>query len=226
VGVRAPDDRDLQRSGHPDVRPEHGRAGGLGHGGRAREGRADRRRVLGRHEVRGCDLAAQEPAGQLHGVDDLHVAGAAAEVAAQRALDLVPSGVRVRGQELLGGHDHPGDAEAALHGARQHERLLDEVRPLGRAEALDRGDVGAGERRDLGDAREDGLPVHQDHARAALALAVAGLLGAGEAQVLADDVEQHRLLLVGHDLHGPGVDGEGDLLHETLAPSMVMRCRS
>ena len=75
-----------------------------------------------------------------------------------------------------------------------------EVRAVRRAEALDGGDLGALERGDLRDAREDGLAVDEDRAGAALALAVAGLLGAGQAEVLAEQVEQDGLLLVGHDL--------------------------
>ena len=216
VPVGAAGHRELQRAGHPDVRAEAGRARRLRHGAGPGEGRAEHRRVRGGQQVRGRDLAADEAAGQLDRVDDLHVAGAAAQVASQRPLHLCPRGIRVGGEELLGRHDHARDAEAALDGAGQDERLLDEVRPVRRAQALDRRDLRAVERRDLGDAREHGLAVDEDHARAALALAVAGLLRPGEAQVLADDVQQDRLLPVGDDLHGTSVDGETDLVHETL----------
>ena len=190
-------------------------------------GDPERGRVRARHQIGGGDLAAEEPAGQLDGVDDLHVARAAAQVAAQRPLDLGPGRARVRLQQLLGRHDHAGDAEAALDRAGQDERLLDQVRPIRRAQALDRRDLRALERGDPGDAREDGLAVDEDHAGAALALAVARLLGPGQAEVLPDQVEQDGLLLVGHDLDGSTVDGEGDLLHETLVlrdPRLPVDC--
>ena len=91
----------------------------------------------------GRGLAAQERAGQLDRLDDLHVAGAAAEVVAQGVPDLLGRGIGVDVEQRLGRHDHAGDAEAALHGPGQHEGLLDEVRVGRRAQALDGDDVGA-----------------------------------------------------------------------------------
>ncbi len=218
VGVRTADDGQLQRARHPDVGAEGGRAAGLGHGRRPRMRHAKGRRVVAGQQVRRGELAAQEAAGQLDRVDDLDVAGATAEVAAERALHLGAGGVRVGLEQLGGGHDHAGDAEAALHGPGQHERLLDEARPVRRAEPLDRGDLGAVERGDLRDAREDGPAIDEDHARPALALPVARLLGAGQPQVVAQQVEQDRLALVGDDLHGVAVDGEPDPLHDWTPP--------
>ena len=62
-----------------------------------------------------------------HGVEDLRVAGAAAEVARERLADLVVGRVRDAPQQVGGRDDEPGRAEAALHGARVDERLLHRV---------------------------------------------------------------------------------------------------
>ena len=177
-----------------DVGAEGGGATRLDQGAGARMGDAQRRCVGARQEVGRSDLAAKEATGQLDRVDDLDVARAAAEVAAERPSDLGPRRGGVRLEQLRGRHDHAGDAEAALDGPGQHERLLDQVRPVGRA---------------------------------ALALAIAGLLRPGQAKILADEVEQERLLFVHDDLHRVGVDGEGNLLHGSC-PSAIWTaaCRS
>ena len=104
-------------------------------------GDADLWSVTGRAYVNRCDLAAHEAPSQFDGIDDLYVASAAAQIVPQCALDLLGRRVGVHIQEGLGGHDHTGDAEAALHGASEYEGLLDQVRILRRAKALDRGDV-------------------------------------------------------------------------------------
>ena len=68
--------------------------------------------------------------GAQHGVEDLAVAGAAADVAAERRSgSAVKSGRRPLVQELRAGHQHAGDAVAALHRAAVDERLLSGCRP-------------------------------------------------------------------------------------------------
>src|SRR5439155_21537358 len=69
-------------------------------------------------------LAPQAGRGQLHGLVDLDVAGTAAEVAGQGLLDLLPPGLRVLGEERLGGEQEGGCAVAALRRAELGERLL------------------------------------------------------------------------------------------------------
>src|SRR6185503_10629519 len=56
--------------------------------------------------------AAQLVGGELHSLDDLHIAGAAADVAAERGLDLVDARRRVFPEQALGRHDVAGRAIA------------------------------------------------------------------------------------------------------------------
>ena len=67
-------------------------------------------------------------------------------------------------------HDQPRRAEAALHGARLHERLLDGMQPLAVDQRLDRSDLAV-----VGLCREHQAGAHQlavepDRTGAALAL--------------------------------------------------------
>ena len=148
--------------------------------------------ILALHRVR-RGLLPDEPAGELDGLDDLLVARAAAEVVRQGLLDRLHIGIGIRVQQGLGGHDHPGRTEAALDGAGQDKGLLDEVRILGRPEPLDADDLGPLQLHHLGEAGTDRLAVDDDHAGAALPLPVAGLLRPGQAQVLAQVVEQDHV---------------------------------
>ena len=139
-------DRQLQRARQCGCRRvKCGGAAGLGHGGWARVGDAhDAPRPHPAADRLGRSLAAQEAAGQLHRLDDLHVAGAAAQVAAQGVLDLASTvGFGFSSSSALVAMIMPGRAEAALDGPGQHERLLDEVRVVGRAQSFDRDDVRA-----------------------------------------------------------------------------------
>ena len=68
----------------------------------------------------------------LHRLDDLRVAGAAAEVAVDRAGDLVTARVRLPVEEMLGPERDPGNAEAALDAAGRGERLRDDLALAGR----------------------------------------------------------------------------------------------
>src|SRR2546423_4270813 len=74
----------------------------------------------------------------LHGLDDVVVAGAAAEVAFEPVADLVVARSRVLVQEARGRHDHPRRAVAALQRMVLVERLLHGVQPTVRGQALDR----------------------------------------------------------------------------------------
>ena len=108
-------------------------------------------------------------------LDDLRVAGAAADVAAERVLDrlgVVRAAVR---DVALGGEHHPGRAEAALRGVVVDERLLDRREALGCAEPLDRRDLAAVRVGDGEEARAARLAVDEHRAGAAAALVAAGL---------------------------------------------------
>src|SRR5574338_877174 len=124
--------------------------------------------VLQRHRARA-----------LHRLDDLHVAGAAAEVAAQRRADLGLARRRVAAQERFGAHDQPRRAESALRAEPLVEGALQPAHPAPFGQRLDRLDavaLDAGGERDAGKPR---LAVDQHRAGAALP-AVAALLGAGQ----------------------------------------------
>src|SRR5438128_10930343 len=73
----------------------------------------------------------------LDRLDDLSIAGAAAEIARQRFADLGERGLRVRAQQRMRGDHEPGSAEATLHGARFDERALDGIERAAVGEALD-----------------------------------------------------------------------------------------
>src|SRR6187397_1451553 len=63
----------------------------------------------------------------LDGFDDVHVAGAAAQVAADALADLRVRGVRVLADQPRGLHDHPRRTEAALEAVLVPEGLLERV---------------------------------------------------------------------------------------------------
>ena len=69
--------------------------------------------------------------GLLDGVEDAHVAGAAAEVSGEAFLDLGEGWVGVFVEEMVGGQDHARGADAALGSAAFEEALLDRVKFFG-----------------------------------------------------------------------------------------------
>jgi len=107
-----------------------------------------------------------------------------------------------------GGHDHSGDAVAALICSFIHERLLEGVEPAVGSKAFDGGDgfaVGIG-----GDglAGESAFAVDVDGAGAAIARPAAEAR-AEKMQVFAEDIEE-RALGIGGDGLPLAVDSEGD----------------
>ena len=152
--------------------------------------------------------AAHLVGGPQHGLHDVLVAGAAAQVARERPPDLVLGRVGVLVEEGLGGQHHPGRAEAALEAVLLLEPLLQRVQLAGAGEALDRGHlVAVGLHREHRAALHR-LPVDQHRAGAAVGGVAAGV-GAGQPQPLAEQVgEQQPRLDVGGAL--AAVDGDGD----------------
>src|SRR5438552_1848575 len=81
---------------------------------------------------------------RVDGLDDVLVAGAAADVALEPAPDLrIGEPVAVRAEELDAGHDHPRRAEAALERVVLPEGLLERMELAGARETLDRRDLAA-----------------------------------------------------------------------------------
>src|SRR6476469_2161811 len=119
-----------------------------------------------------------------HGIDDVVVARAAAEVALEPVADFLLTGVRVLLEQVRGAHDHAGSAVAALKPVLLVERPLHGVQLAVPRKPLDRRDLGAiGLHREHG-ARLDGLAVDVHRAGAARR-GVTTDVGAGQAELLA-----------------------------------------
>ena len=138
-------------------------------------------------------LAEARARRELDRVDDLHVAGAAAEVAEQRMLDLLAGRLRMLLQQRLRLHHDPRRAVAALRRAGRDEALGPAAaRLLG--EAFLRHDGLALDARRLLRARDDCFPVDDHGARAARAFRRAAVLHRAEAEPLAQHLEQTFVL--------------------------------
>ena len=123
-----------------------------------------------------------------HRLDDLAVAGAAAQHAGERVADLGLGRLRVRAQQRLGAHQHARRADAALRRAVGDEGALQRrQRAVGAGEAFDRRHRAAVALADADDARAHLLAVEQHGAGAAVA-GVAADLGAGQAELVAQGV--------------------------------------
>ena len=133
------------------------------------------------------DRAARR--GRANGIDDRGVPGAPAEHAAQAVEHLGRRRARVSRDEVAGRHQHPRRAGAALRAAAGEERGLERRRAAGPGETLDRLDAPALDLARGDEAGADLLPVEPHGARAAVA-GVAADLGAGQAEVLAQDVHE------------------------------------
>ena len=150
--------------------------------------------------------------GVEHGRDDLAVAGAAAEHAAQGVLDRVPVRTRLAPEQGGRGHQHAGRAEAALRRAVAQEGGLQGARrPATLRQALDRRDLAPGCLRAGDQAGAGDLAV--DHHRAGAAIAgVAAELGAGKPELVAQSGQKaglRRPLQTGRRaVHGEG-EGHG-----------------
>ena len=152
-------------------------------------------------------FATEHRSGQRNALDDLLVAGAAADVAADGVLDLFLGGLGILGDKRRTRHNHAGDAKAALHGAHGakgvHKGL---AHVLG--QTLDGHDVAAGGKGGGQHARLHSRTVHVDGAGAAGALGAA-VLGGVDVQVVAQ-VAQQRLVLGRRALHA--VNGKSEFL--------------
>ncbi len=153
-------------------------------------------------------------------VDDPGVARAAAEVAAERGLDVVVGGIRVAIDERLGRHHHARCAVAALDGALGDERLLQRVHGAVRCQPLDGRYLAAvgGDRQHQ--TRLHRLAVEEDRAGAAVA-EVAAPLGTGEPEVVAQQLEKGD---VGSHRNAVGIAVDREMnysLHQTPCGSLL-----
>ncbi len=125
-------------------------------------------RVVHLHGGKRHILAAQPRRGELHALDDLHIAGAAAVVVLQPFVYILLRRGRGFAQQRLRRHDHARRAEAALHRARVEERALDDLQHCVVREIFDRLDALSGERFEKRHARARKFSVYQHAARAAV----------------------------------------------------------
>src|SRR3569832_691579 len=124
----------------------------------------------------------------LHCLDDVVVAGAAAEVAIEPGPNGFFREIGVVAREVYRTHDHAWSAEAALQAVIVAEGFLHRVeRAVGLRDAFDGDDVGPVRLYREEVAALHRLPVHVDRAGAALS-GVATDVRAGEAQGIADEI--------------------------------------
>src|SRR5262249_43887979 len=121
-----------------------------------------------------------------HRLDDVVVAGAAADVALEPAANLGLGRLRVLAQEIDDAHHHAGRAEPALQPVRLLEGGLNGVQISAFRQPLDGCDLGAVGLDGEHVARFDRVAVEMHDAGAALA-GIATDVRAGEAQVLAQE---------------------------------------
>src|SRR6266851_609598 len=155
----------------------------------------------------------------LHGLDDIDVARAAAQVPGNGLADLLLARVLVALQERARGHQHAGGAEAALQAVLLGEALLDGMELARLLQALDRGDLRAvGLHREHG-ARLDRVAV-EDHGARAAVRGVAADVGAGHPEHFADEVHEQEPRLDFRLARG-AVDGHADLVfgHDYFPPA-------
>src|SRR5262249_12391438 len=141
----------------------------------------------------GAVALAQLGGGQLHGLEDLGIAGAAAQVPRKRLGDLPAARVAPPLEQRPRAHQDSGSGEAALRPTGAIDRVLERMRPARRGDALDGHDLLALVVRERQrDARQDRLAVHHDRAGAAVTL-VTSLFRSDETQAVAESLEQSRV---------------------------------
>src|SRR4051812_25473974 len=123
------------------------------------------------------------------GLDDVVVAGASAQLTADRLADGLLAGIGVAVQQPAGRDHHRGRAEPALQSVALHEPLLDRIEPVGPFHPLDRVDrMTIGHHAEHG-AALDRRPVEEYDARPAVGRVTAPV-GAMEAEVVAQQVHE------------------------------------
>ncbi len=156
--------------------------------GRKLGARSDRRGPLvPRAIVVPC--AAHEVGRLPYGPQDPGVGAAATHVAGKGGADLAVIRLRMPREQGDRAHDHAGRAVAALERPGLEEGLLDGMQTTVARQALDGRDGVAGSVGDTRLAGSNRIAVEEHRARAALALAAAGL-GASQTQLLAEREEQ------------------------------------
>src|SRR5262249_7857542 len=141
-------------------------------------------------------------------LEDLHVAGAAAEIARQRLADLGQRRLRLLLQQRLRRQQESRRAVAALRGAEIGERLLQRMESLGSRHALDRFHTPALAFESEAEAGDNGLAADEHGAGPALA-ELAAVLRARQREVLAEHLEE-SLVGLERGCDGLSVDRDRD----------------
>src|SRR5581483_11092773 len=143
-----------------------------------------------------------------HGLHDVDVAGAHAQLAGQGFADLVLAWLGVVVEELDGAEDHAWRTEAALQRVALLEGALQRVELAVVCQAFYCGDLGAVRLDGQHQAGSHALAIHQDRAGAAHAVLAADV-GARQLQVVAQEVGQ-RAARLDVALVSAAVNGEAD----------------
>src|SRR5882762_9814158 len=162
----------------------------------------------------------------LHGLDDIHIARAAAQIPADGLADLLLARIPVAYEERARGHQHARRAESALQTVLLGEALLHRMELARLLQALDRGDLGAvGLHREHG-AGFDRLAVEVHRAGAAMAR-IAAHVRARHPEHFADKMHEQKARLDFRLAHR-AVDGHADLVHRhgQLLPARCTAVRS
>src|SRR6266511_3381487 len=152
--------------------------------------------------------------GPLHRLDDVLVAGAAANVPGQRPADLLLRRVRVLLQQRGAHEQHPRRAEPALQAVLLVEALLKRVQLTALGQALHRLHLAPVDLDGEVRARLDRNAV-DEHGAGAAAGRVAADVRAGQAELLAQEVDEQQSRLHFERVLLP-VHGDGDLLRRRL----------
>jgi hypothetical protein len=161
--------------------------------------------------------AAHLLCGELYRLDDVLIAGAAAQVTLEVVPDLGLTRVRNALKQIVGGHDHSRRAETALQAMLFPEPFLDRVQITVLSETFDRRDLGTVSLYGEDGAALHGPAVHEDRAGAALA-GIASNVGAGEVEHVANVVDQQHPGVYFTAVLGP-VYGYRDLVLHSTSPS-------
>src|SRR5215468_6545488 len=147
----------------------------------------------------------------LHGLDDIDVAGAAAEIARDRLADVLLARVLVALEERHTRHHHARSAVAALQSVLLGEALLHRMQLSALLEAFDRTHLRTVCLHCEHRARLHRLTVEYHGAGAAMR-GVAADVGTREAQPLPDEMNQQQPRLDFGGVRGP-IYGHSDLVH-------------
>ena len=186
-------------------------------------------RSCARRSVRAVQRWRISRGGRAHGLDDILVAGAAAEIGGQHIDQIVVADVGLALQHAGHQHQKAGRAEAALQAVIFHEGALQRIQFVAVGKAFDGADLFA-----LGLHREHQTRAHRiavdQHRAGAADTVLAADMRAGLTAILADGIGQRAARL---DAHGVrlAVDVQRDvvlLAHEFLFPACRnaarMRC--